>query len=316
MKTDQEIIQLLFDTGHLNHPYGQAIRSQVVRDGQPSHGYGPLRLAQLQLGSGQVVHAIASYQDFMTHDLERLCLKHHGRPAHADGDIGQATRDLFEIERCGCPDYGEAHDHYQPKIGTGNWPGCHGIGDFHAAAVYVDDRQMPSFLEPVFEKVWARTVGAYQEIGLQLIRVQNPGEANIVASFVLTSRGWIGLAVVGHGKSCGSQIWCKYLARYRPSNVVGSWTELFMHEIGHNCGLNHTRGGIMNPSLISGLPPTWDNDPSESVLNRYYGGEPIPVNDGPIGGKYWVEHGFRSERGEEVWVPLVPPQLREVQYAS
>lgn len=294
MKSDQEIIQLLFETGHLNHSKG--IRCC---------DYGPDHLNDMKLSHPDVQYAVRSYQDFMIQNLEPLCLKHHLRPAQADGDIGPATRELFEIDRCGCPDYGDAHDHYQPKIGTGNWPGCHDIGNFHAATVYVHESGMPSFLEPVFDEVWKRTVAAYEAIGLRFMRIAAV-DANIDFSFVRSSSGWIGLAVVGHGKSCSSQIWCRYLARYQPSNIVGSWTELVMHELGHNCGLNHTRGGIMNPSLIRGLPATWDGDPAKPVLVRYYGGEPIPI--GPEGKEYWIEQCMKSNRGREVCVPLIPPQ--------
>lgn len=295
--TDREIIELLTWTGHLEYPFGK--RSGSLE------GHTRAGVLSLSLSDSVIEKAIASYQDFMMLDMERLCQKHHYRVAQADGVIGPATSELFEQDRCGCPDYGEPSDHYQPKVGTGNWQRCHGIGDFHAAKVHVDERLMPSFLKPVFDTVWKGTIGAYQEIGLQLIRVENKSGANIAASFVSGSRGWIGLAIVGYNKSCSSQIWCQYLARYRPSNIVGSWTELFLHEIGHNCGLQHTRGGIMNPSLITGLPPTWKGDVSRPTLARYYGGEPIPT--GPEADEYWITQTFESSHGRKVSVPLVPP---------
>lgn len=300
MMTDQEIIRLLFDTGHLNYPKGK---------GKVVFSYGETTLGTLRLNSMGVVDAIASYQDFMGQSLEPLSMAHHSRPAIVDGRIGPATRELLDMPRCGCPDYGHAHDHYgepvQPAVGTGNWPRCHDIGDFHAATVYVDESGMPSFLKPVFDEVWKRTVAAYDEIGLRFIRVDDHDDANIDFSFVNRSNGWIGLAIVGRGQSCGSQIWCRYLAKYKPSNVVGSWTELVMHELGHNCGLNHSRGGIMNPSLITGLPASWDRDPSESILKRYYGGKPIPT--GPDGKEMWTRQGLQTNRGREQWVPLSVP---------
>jgi hypothetical protein len=51
---------------------------------------------------------------------------------------------------------------------------------------------------------------------------------------------------------------------------------LIKHELGHNSGLGHSRGGVMNPSIINGLPVSWKNDPSESQLRKWYGGEPVP----------------------------------------
>ncbi|KKK63128.1 hypothetical protein LCGC14_2997440 [marine sediment metagenome] len=68
--TDQEIIQLLKDTGHLEFPMGSAsiypVESQSLDD-------------------GSVALAISSYQDFMLFELDRLCLAHHSRPARPDG---------------------------------------------------------------------------------------------------------------------------------------------------------------------------------------------------------------------------------------
>lgn len=255
--TDQEIIELLNRTGHLHFPFGKK--------------RGPYHLENLVPVSPCVERAIASYQDFMAQHLEPLCTHHHLRPAHADGDIGPATRELFELPRCGCCDYGEK---VQPAVGTGSWKKCHDIGDFHAATVYINELGIPSFLEPHFDEVWDRAVTAYEALGLRFIRVDHLN-ANIDFSFVSRSNGWIGLAVVGQGESCGSEIWCKYLSTYKPANVVREWSTLVMHELGHNASLQHTRGGVMSPSIVNGLPASWEGDPSESILKRYYGGEPI-----------------------------------------
>jgi hypothetical protein len=299
--TDQQIIKLLFDTGHLNYP-GGVLRAAWCKES----------LDELTLTDRDVRSATASYQDMMSASMEALCLKHHFRSARADGVIGPAFRELLRQPRCGCPDYGEVGDHYhpligEPKQGSGNWPGCHNIGDFHAAKVYIDDRLMPSFLKPVFEEIWGRVEKAFQEIGLQLIRTENKEEAEIVASFVRSGRGWIGLAIVGRGKGCGSQIWCQYSAAYNPRNTIASWVELLMHEFGHNLGLLHTSGGVMNAYLITGLPPTWDGDISRPILARLYGGEPIPSD--PVGPEAWDKYCFRSNYGREVCVDLFPALL-------
>ena len=256
------IIQLLTDTGHLSWPRGFENTEPI--------GRGPT------IHSPCVHNAIASYQEYMVANLEPLSLIHHHRPARCDGELGPATMELFAQPRCGCCDYGPD---VQPATGNGSWAGCHGIGDFHSATVYVDKSGMPSFLEPVFEQAWDGSAAAYDAIGLRWKRVVSLGEANIRFTFVSRSNGWIGLAIVGNKQSCNSFIWCKFLSTYKPSNILGSWTELIMHELGHNAGLQHSRGGIMNPSIITGLKPTWRGDPSESILKRYYGGE--TVNGGP-----------------------------------
>ncbi len=264
MKTDREIVELLQRTGHLEFPFG---KQQKLLDGATV------------LDHPEVEKAIASYQDFMVQSLEPLALQHHSRPCQCDGVIGPATRELFEQPRCGCPDYGPK---VQPAVGTGSWKRCHGIGDFHSATVYVDDRNMPSWLKPHFDAVWAQNVAAYDRLGLRWTRVNEKKGANITFSFETGRVGWIGLALVGSRQSCGSNIWCRYSTRYHPVNILEQWAGLVAHELGHNASLWHTRGGIMNPSINKGrLPLSWDGDPSESILKRFYGGEPIKPEPPP-----------------------------------
>ena len=263
--TDRDIIELLRDTGHLGHPFGE---EQVL----------PFGFA-FTIDSPEVKKAVASFQEFNVLQLEPLSLEYHGRSARCDGDVWLASRRLFKMERCGCPDYGPG---VQPATGDGSWKGCWGIGDFHAATVYVDDSGMPGFLKPLWDRVFAGAVAAYERIGLRWILTDDPDDYNTKISFTSRSRGWIGLAVVGQSQSCSSTIWAQFLSTYHPSNVLARWTELVMHELGHNAGLQHTRGGIMHPS-ISGSPLTWIGDPSETILKRYYGGEPIePRPEPPI----------------------------------
>ncbi len=285
---NQETIKLLLRTGHLCFPFGE--RQEV-----------PKETLDLPLTHSVIERALASYQDFMIECLDPLCLTHHGRPARANGVSGPATVDLLNLPRCGCCDYGEE---VQAAIGTGSWKGCHDVGDFHAATVYVHEEQIPTFLQPVFEKVWDRCAAAYAEIGLKWIRTKDSDAANTDFSFVSRSNGWIGLAIVGQGESCSSEIWCKFLATYNPDDTVGYWTELVMHELGHNASLQHSRGGIMNPSIMRGLPASWIGDPSESILKRLYGGVPIP--DDRVD-EYWIRQCFESNRGRKVCVPLIPP---------
>lgn len=264
MKDPQQIIELLEWTGHLRNPLGK-----------PSAL--PKPVGELTLADECVQRAVASYQDFLAVPLERLCSQHHQRAAYHDGVIGPATEALFDAPRCGHPDYGpEAAT--LPLVGTGNWPRCHGIGEFHAATVDIKPG-MPSHVAPLFDAIWERTRKCYDAIGLRLIRRDGGSGGNISFEFVTRSNGWIGLAIVGQGQSCSGKIWCRYLATWRPSNVLSEWTTLVIHELGHNVGLGHTRGGIMNPSLLSGLAPTWRGDPAEAQLRRWYGGVPVPDDD-------------------------------------
>jgi hypothetical protein len=88
----------------------------------------------------------------------------------------------------------------------------------------------------------------------------------------------IGLAIVpGAPQACGDRVWARFAERYQPSDIVNQWARLVAHELGHNMRLQHTTGGIMNPSILSGPFTTnaWRNDPSYGILARYFGGVPI-----------------------------------------
>ena len=282
---DQAIIKLLTATGHMTHPFGNPSPWPTTTLGEDTEA------TQL---------AIHSYQDFTSPTLDALCLKHHGRPLQCDGEYGPATRELMAQPRCGCRDYGP---NVQAATGDGSWSGCHGIGDYHAATVYIDKSNMPSFLEDDFEEIWDNTVQAYDAIGLRWLRTMERSHAvNTIVSWE-TGRGWIGLAIVGQRQSCTSDIWAKFDKGYRPGNLVRMWSGLFCHELGHNAGLSHTRGGIMNPYLLS-LPASWEDDPSLPILTRKYGGKPVGGGDRD---QYWTQQTFRSPSGREVVTALNPP---------
>ena len=289
MNNPQDILEFLRWTGHLQYPFGE---EQDVPSGPFQHA----------IHATETVRAVASFQSFEAELMDRLSLKFHGRPAQFDGEIGPATEIAMDRPRCGMPDYGP---NVQAAVGDGSWPRCHNIGEFHAATVYVHEEQIPDFLKPVFEDVWTRVVGAYQALGLKFYRSEDKS-ANIDMSFVRPSGGWIGLAIVGQAESCSSNIWCRFDRGYQPSDVLTLWTTLLMHELGHNAGLEHSRGGVMNPSIVPGLAPSWAGDPSRPILDDYYGGEPIDPPPVP-GPEYWVMQGFQSNSGRTTWVPLSVP---------
>jgi hypothetical protein len=292
--TERQIIQLLWDLGHFRNPAHPETQNVA-----------PGNLDGLRFGDAVVKAAARSYQEFMAVALEPLSALHHGRMPVYDGEIGPATRELFTIERCGCPDFAAAVD---AATGSGSWPtGCQQqYAAHHAITVNVKPAGIPVFLRPVWETVWANVESAYAEIGLQLIRADGNVAANIQISFEPLSGSTIGLAIVGQGQRCGTSIWAKFDPGYQPSNIVREWTSLVKHELGHNMGLSHSQGGVMNPSIVPGLPVSWIGDPSASILTRWFGGQPVPID--PHGPEMWVRQCLLSDRGRELCLPLFPPR--------
>jgi len=260
------IIQQLWDLGHFinpAHPTGVTVAD----------------LPNLKLTDAAVKTAIQSYQEFMSADFDRLSNEHHGRIGVADGEIGPATIDLFAIERCGYPDYT-----IEAANGTGSWPAnCRAEHpNTHTFSIQVDKSGMPSFLRETFEPAFALVVQAYANMGILFLREDGNSRANTLVTWQRGS-GWIGLAIVPNSPRCGERIWAKFDNRYQPSQLLDQWARLVAHELGHNMGMSHSRGGIMNPSITSGkfTSTAWRGDPSEPILRRYFGGVPVVIGGGP-----------------------------------
>lgn len=260
------IIQKLWDLGHFHNP------------AHPTGVYAE-DLETLHLHDKSVRTAIASFQEFMAEDFDRLSLEQHGRIGIADGDIGPATEKLFVVERCGCPDY-----QIEAANGSGSWPAnCRpDYPNTHTFSVQMNKSGMPSFLQNVIEPAWKLVVQAYANMGILFLREDQNNKANTLVTWQ-RGAGWIGLAIVPNSPRCGERIWARFDNVYRPNNLLNQWARLLAHEFGHNMGMSHSRGGIMNPSITSGVftPTAWRGDPSESILRRYFGGVPVQVGPKP-----------------------------------
>lgn len=296
-----DAIQMVFESGGFWDPANPECHNVKQSD-----------LPSLKPSDEVVKLAFRSRSRMQAAEYAEAALAHHGRVPNFDGELGPAMTAMLKTPRCYVPDHAppkgvEFHfddpalqqvcermrDDPQQAIGSGNWKRCHGVGDFHSAAVRIDRRGIGSHLQPVFKEVLTNVRRAYAKIGLLFRFIENgqdlvtgesfSGNYNIEFSFVQRSNGWIGLAIVGQNQSCGSNIWCRYLASYRPSNVINEWTTLIKHELGHNCGRGHTPGGVMNPSIVRGLPLDWvPSDPSYNWLRGQFGG--VPVGDDGGGG--------------------------------
>lgn len=285
-------------------------------------------LALLRATDPVVVQALVSLAKSNAVRYTRASLDTLGRLPHFDGQIGPAmTQLIMDPEgRCPIPDYAPppgvvfAFDDpalqdvvttmqaraVLPALGVGNWQGCHQTSGIHCVSVMINPANLPSFVAPVFKRILQRVQAAYAGVGL-LIRFidqqkrdvltgeEFTSNVNIDMSFVTSSSGWIGLAIVGTNQTCGDRIWCRFLATYRggqsEESIITQWTTLLKHELGHNCGFSHSAGGVMNPSIVNGLAPEWSgDDPTTPKLRKAFSGTPVPIPgvpgppDGPGGG--------------------------------
>lgn len=202
--------------------------------------------------------------------------------------------DVTDIPRCGVADfegvaYTDQNGIYQ-DTGSGSWPaGCHPEWPRnHSFAVFFDMRSFPPHWADVFEEAWDLVVRSYKRIGIAFFRVLDRARANTIVTWEMSTR-WLGLAIVGRGVTCRSTIWAKYENRYgrgfARDRLINQLAMLMGHEFGHNMGLGHTIGGVMNASLSSFAytAEVWVRDPAFNTLRRWFSGNPVAEQD-PIWG--------------------------------
>jgi hypothetical protein len=200
-----------------------------------------------------------------------------------------SVTELFDIPRCRVADFtGNAYTDQFGALqdtGSGSWRvGCSPDWPQNHSAVYrVDKSRMPAYLRESFETAWDLMATAYANVGLVILRNDTGNVYNSLVTFE-PGRGWIGLAIVGRNQTCSTRMWAKFDTSYgrnfTQDRLVNQWAFLLAHELGHNCGAGHTRGGIMNASLINGIfyPDQWRrSDPLLATLRRWYGGNPVDV---------------------------------------
>lgn len=244
------LIQKLWDYGHLQN-----------------QGVTASELPLLPLHDSRVAAAVKTFQDVMG--------------AEPTGKMEDAIQQgVFTVERCGCPDYG-----IEAANGSGSWPvGCWPeYPKNHAFRVKINSSGMPSKVSAQFDAIWDLVVQSYADIGIVFIRDDQAAKYNTLVTFQNLAGSTIGLAIVPQGPRCGDQIWARFDPTYLPGDILNQWARLIAHELGHNMGLSHSRGGIMNPSIVSGkfTRTAWRDDPSFSTLKRWFGGEPVDIGGGP-----------------------------------
>jgi hypothetical protein len=264
-----------------------------------------LDLAAVEKMSGEEPDAKLLIRSLQLSDAnyDPLVLAYHDRTPDYDGEIGEATEHLVEIQRCPIPDFApppgatfdfgdeflnEAVRSYQEYAeaytgGSGGWPvaGCDPENKgIHSIRVRINPSGAPSNVVGYREKALEAVVASYADIGISVRYLWDSNSAaEITKTFTRLGGGTLGVNYFPRG-GC-SVITGVLNTTYGPADWRW-WAELEGHETGHGVGLPHTRGGRMNPSiLLTTNTASWRGDPSEPLLRRLYGGQPIPGRPNP-----------------------------------
>jgi hypothetical protein len=287
--TDNEIIDWLWKYGHFRNP-------EIV----DTHNIQESDLGILTLENRVVKDAIRSIQ-MLDANFELLSQQHHNRVAQFDGEVGPATRELLTLPRCGSPDY-------QAATGEGSWPvpGCDPTRPNreteHSIRVALNTSNASSKVKAYLEESLQMVRDAYGEMGLSVRYILDGStDVEIVKRFQRLGGSTIGWNHILQRSTCNQTLEGRLDSGYQPDAQL--FAVLECHETGHGVGAGHTRGGIMNPSILRVSPLTWRGDPSESKMARWFGGEPIddeptpptPVQNPPLTGTIYGEE-FEQDR--------------------
>ena len=162
--------------------------------------------------------------------------------------------------------------------------------DRYAITIYLDTRNISTTWKNNLPKVIETVQKIYAEVGLVVLyyidgkpynKLGNdiePLNSEISKVFGVIPRGVIGWNEFPRS-ACNVTISGKLDSSWNVSQ--DGHISLEWHETGHGVGLSHTRGGVMNPSIIFGLPYTFINDTSQRAMTSKYGGQPVstkPLN--------------------------------------
>ena len=282
---EQAILQHAWRFGHFRNPAPECRNAHNVEAGD---------VRQLTLADEPAKEAVRSLQGIDA-QFDTLVGKVHKRaPAVeivdeeanlwlGDGDAGQATLDLVDLPRCGCPDYGTEYG--LENAGSGGWNDCDPGKVFpdaqHSKAIRFDESGAPAKWRGYLDKVKENAVKISADMGLAVRHLPASTTENFQSSciFRFISGGVIGFYYIPQGNTCRRVPQGALDTSYQPDVQMASI--LWIHEgLGHGVGLQHTRGGIMNPSIIR-VPITWRGDPSERRMRQMYTGEPLGPDPGP-----------------------------------
>lgn len=263
------------------------------------------RVAMMNGSEADAKDLIASWQQ-LDLNVERLVTAFHGRELHPDGHVGPASEAVMAMRRCAMPDYAppanarfryanpelqkavESCQRYAEayKGGSGSWPlpGCDpSRRDVHSTRVNIDTSSASTHQKGILKEATGYTEKCEAEFGQAVRHVfdGNKEECETDCRFQSIPGSVIGFCYFPEPGTCAQTVTCRIDNGFNPSAIT--LANLLTHEYkGHGDGLQHTRGGIMNPSIITINPMTWKGDPHEATKRRYFGGEPVPpLNPSP-----------------------------------
>lgn len=293
----QFAIRTAWELGHFwspSNPEGQALSQSD--------------LASLTVSDDVVVKALIS--------LSKSSVDRDGKIREFAGPSSPEMQVILEESRCPVPDFApppgvsflfedkdlqqialKMQRDAQEAVAGGGWANCHGGNNIHQMAIRVNPAGMNPRVVPLWPQIMRNTQKKYAMLGL-LIRFIGMDDKDLLTgekwtstinsdlTFVQSSPGWIGLAILGSNEVCSSRIWLKLLAPYTGGTtdevIIRQVGAVLAHEIGHNVYLNHTAGFLMNSSIVNDNPvDNWlPGDPSKIKLISLYTGVPVPIPGG------------------------------------
>lgn len=314
-----------------------------------AHNVTSADVPKLSLNDRVVKEATMSFQasDANFDEVSKLV---HSRLTNPDGNAGPVTAFMSQAARCPIPDYlppaGAAIPTYSDDLtlqrifedilesmkrfqaasretvdfatGSGSWPvpGCDPTRPLkakeHSVRVNLNTSRTPSNIKSYLDDSikLCRACAAEQGLAVRWVLDGNVSDAEFDVQWESIAGNVIGYCYFPDPGTCNQKVTCRLDTNYDAGTIM--LANLMTHEyLGHGVGLQHTRGGIMNPSILRIDPLTWKGDVSESIYRRYFGGQPIddggspppPPTDPPGDPTY---HGVLIYEGKQIKLRIIP----------